>query len=442
MQSYKTDPKLYVFVLMPFDTDFRDTYEFGIKAACDEAGMYCERVDETHVLGTLYDKIVNSIAKADIVIADLTARNANVYYETGYAHALSKVTIHLCRDIKEIPFDLLGFQHIEYSGSIVELKRLLKEKLTWAADYIRTQGRELGATSFEFYVDGKELAERVTLPILWTYRSDGAVAQFAVDFDLEVRNSGLSKSQEIGPLYIYTNAVVLRAFVPDGVTINDAVPAPARSEVTEFERRHEIAFRRPLAAGEVQRHRIRMTIDDRPSVGQEGPSFPLKLRLLTESAPIDRDFLVNTVVTAPTPAVDIEFPGEVAGEVVVHLTREYITSEEGFQLPVLLRNRSAVAQRLGHVEVYMDDAIVSCEPDLPGISFSTTSYFGSSDEPSFSKKYVSARAETLDAGADAFGVWKFELARRALKSGETHPIMIKLQTERGIVSRATVIRLE
>jgi nucleoside 2-deoxyribosyltransferase len=94
-----TGTKLYAFVLMSFSDDFDDIYKPGIKAACEEVGIYCERVDETHVLGPIYDKIVNAITKADIIIADLTGRNPNVYYETGFAHAQNKVTIHLCKDV-------------------------------------------------------------------------------------------------------------------------------------------------------------------------------------------------------------------------------------------------------------------------------------------------------------------------------------------------------
>ena len=42
----QTFPKPFVFVLMPFGSDFADVYKLGIKAACEKAGAYCERVDE------------------------------------------------------------------------------------------------------------------------------------------------------------------------------------------------------------------------------------------------------------------------------------------------------------------------------------------------------------------------------------------------------------
>lgn len=133
------EPKLSAFVLMPFSRDFDDIYQFGIKAACEELRINCERGDEVDSAGKIYDKIISSISKADIIIADLTGTNANVYYETGFAHALKKLTIHLCHSIAEIPLDLRGFQHIEYSGRIIDLRNGLKRQLEWASAYVRTE---------------------------------------------------------------------------------------------------------------------------------------------------------------------------------------------------------------------------------------------------------------------------------------------------------------
>jgi len=42
----ETKPKFFCFTLMPFSEDFDDIYSLGIKAACNSAGAYCERVDE------------------------------------------------------------------------------------------------------------------------------------------------------------------------------------------------------------------------------------------------------------------------------------------------------------------------------------------------------------------------------------------------------------
>ena len=74
-----TAPKPFVFVLMPFLSQFDDIYKFGIKGASEDAGAYCERVDEQMFVEGILDRIFNQISKADVIIADMTGRNANVF---------------------------------------------------------------------------------------------------------------------------------------------------------------------------------------------------------------------------------------------------------------------------------------------------------------------------------------------------------------------------
>src|SRR5215475_6262847 len=121
-----TAPKPFVFVLMPFSNEFTDIYEVGIKAACKEAGAYCERVDEQIFDETILERVYNQIAKADIIVAEMTGKNANVFYETGYAHALNKRVILITKYTDDIPFDLTHFPHIVHEGSITTIKSQLE----------------------------------------------------------------------------------------------------------------------------------------------------------------------------------------------------------------------------------------------------------------------------------------------------------------------------
>ena len=122
-----TAPKPFVFVLMPLDEEFDDIYKFGIKGASEDGGAYAERVDEQIFTEGILERIFNQINKADIIVADMTGRNANVFYEVGYAHALGKIVLLLTQNADDIPFDLKHKQHIVYAGKIKTLKRLLFE---------------------------------------------------------------------------------------------------------------------------------------------------------------------------------------------------------------------------------------------------------------------------------------------------------------------------
>lgn len=158
MELENTSPKPFVFILMPFSSDFSDIYELGIKQACLDAGAYCERVDEQNFDGSIVERIYNQISKADVIISDMTGKSPNVFYETGYAHALGKKTILLTQNSDDIPFDLKHFTHIVYMGSIVSLKKELQPKIEWAIQN-PTKALFNPDTLLAFKISGKEIKD-------------------------------------------------------------------------------------------------------------------------------------------------------------------------------------------------------------------------------------------------------------------------------------------
>lgn len=149
MNISSTKPKPFVFVLMPFHSSFDDIYKFGIKGAAQDANAYAERVDEQIFTEGILDRVFSQINKADVIVADMTGRSANVFYEVGYAHALGKTVLLLTKNVEDIPFDLKHRQHIVYKGSIEALREQLSEKLRWA---IRN-AKNVETLDFEDYTD-------------------------------------------------------------------------------------------------------------------------------------------------------------------------------------------------------------------------------------------------------------------------------------------------
>jgi hypothetical protein len=125
-------PKLFAFVLMPFEQSFNDIYRLGIKETAASLGILAERVDDQIYREGILERIYRQIELADIIIADMTDKNANVFYEVGYAHAKDKLCILLTNDAADIPFDLKHRRHIVYHGSITTLRSQLTEELKWA----------------------------------------------------------------------------------------------------------------------------------------------------------------------------------------------------------------------------------------------------------------------------------------------------------------------
>jgi hypothetical protein len=118
------------FVLMPFAPDFDDIFSSIIRAPLEAEGYEVGRADESRGTRNIMHDVIQGIASADLVIADLTGGNPNVYYELGIAHALGRRTILLTQDLEEVPFDLRAYRVVTYSthfSRVAEATQTLRE---------------------------------------------------------------------------------------------------------------------------------------------------------------------------------------------------------------------------------------------------------------------------------------------------------------------------
>lgn len=94
------------FVMMPFghwmDTYYREIFVPAIK----EAGLEPIRADELFSTGSVIEQIWEQISRAKVLLADLTGKNANVFYELGLAHAAQKPVVFTTGELEDVPFDL------------------------------------------------------------------------------------------------------------------------------------------------------------------------------------------------------------------------------------------------------------------------------------------------------------------------------------------------
>ena len=66
----------------------------------------------------LMEDVWRGIYQSRIIIADLTGRNPNVYYELGLAHTLGKRVILLTQDVNDIPADLKRYRFVTYQDNV------------------------------------------------------------------------------------------------------------------------------------------------------------------------------------------------------------------------------------------------------------------------------------------------------------------------------------
>lgn len=120
----KTTPKVFSFpahlpverdlvaVMMPF-AGFDSVYA-AIKGAVESLGLRCHRADDIWENHHIMDDVISLIWRSRVVVADLTGRNPNVFYETGIAHSLGRDVIQLAQNLDDVPFDLKAIRTLTY----------------------------------------------------------------------------------------------------------------------------------------------------------------------------------------------------------------------------------------------------------------------------------------------------------------------------------------
>ena len=120
--------KRHAFVVMPYGTkprpdgkliDFDKVYNTLIKPVLEEQGFEPFRADEETVSGDIHTDMFQELLLADVVIADLSIHNANVFYELGVRHAFRKRgVIHIKARLEgssvRLPFDVFNVRTINY----------------------------------------------------------------------------------------------------------------------------------------------------------------------------------------------------------------------------------------------------------------------------------------------------------------------------------------
>lgn len=128
----------FALVLMPFDSRFDDVYRIGIQETATKMGFRAERLDDQIFSEGMMERLYQQIDEADLIIADMSTKSANVFYEVGYADAREKLCILITATASDIPFDLKHRRHIVYGESLGQLRQKLQEDLAWAAEQIRS----------------------------------------------------------------------------------------------------------------------------------------------------------------------------------------------------------------------------------------------------------------------------------------------------------------
>lgn len=104
------------FVMMPFASPIGEYYSAVYEPAIRKAGLTPVRADaEIFATGKIMEQVWSGIRSAKVLVAELTARNPNVFYELGLAHALQKPVVLISSNEEDVPFDLKHIRVIYYN---------------------------------------------------------------------------------------------------------------------------------------------------------------------------------------------------------------------------------------------------------------------------------------------------------------------------------------
>lgn len=169
---WRGDLKNEVFVIMSFAPEFQPVWENAIKPAIEDdtdGAPFAHRVDATVLADSIVTEILDGIAHAKLVFADISVcssgrwkgqRNANAMYELGLAHALRRPQelVVVRSDHEKINFDVASIKIQDYELSDLPAARQRFSQLLNEGVIQIDQVKHLKVTQAEESLDGDTLS--------------------------------------------------------------------------------------------------------------------------------------------------------------------------------------------------------------------------------------------------------------------------------------------
>lgn len=104
-----------------------------IKPVCEKCRFKAIRINHENTPDSITKEILDSLFNYDLVIADLTGHNPNVFFEIGYRASTGKPIIHLKQKNESIPFDISLIRTYDYDltdlDAVVETRERLEKAI-------------------------------------------------------------------------------------------------------------------------------------------------------------------------------------------------------------------------------------------------------------------------------------------------------------------------
>jgi hypothetical protein len=117
------------FIIMPFGEWFDFYHDTIYVPAIKASGLIPKRADDLYRPSAIVNDIWALTQEAKLILADLSGKNPNVFYELGMAHAVAKPAILVTESMDDVPFDLRSLRVIVYEKNMPNWGDVLREKI-------------------------------------------------------------------------------------------------------------------------------------------------------------------------------------------------------------------------------------------------------------------------------------------------------------------------
>jgi ubiquinone/menaquinone biosynthesis C-methylase UbiE len=133
-----------IFVAMPFKDELENVF-YAIQQICDRNKYDVIRADLGRSSRPIFNEIIQSIVSSDVIIADVTQNNPNVFLELGYSWAIGKEVLLIANQLDSLPFDIRGHRIIPY-GDPSNARRVEESLLEYIESAIQMSQRSAHLT--------------------------------------------------------------------------------------------------------------------------------------------------------------------------------------------------------------------------------------------------------------------------------------------------------
>ncbi|MGL4934602.1 MAG: hypothetical protein ACRC51_03935 [Cetobacterium sp.] len=112
-----------------------EVMEYILTPTLKDSGYEVIRADFISTSQNISKNIITNIVEADLIIADLTTHNPNVFYELAVSHSLAKPTIQIIKKGDSLPFDVSHQRTLIYELNLPGAKKAISELKSFIEEF-------------------------------------------------------------------------------------------------------------------------------------------------------------------------------------------------------------------------------------------------------------------------------------------------------------------